>query len=543
MKFLRPLTNASVFIVLLPVILMKAPRTFEPDLFVRLAGLATAIFGGYMCLRGYLVLSVFGQGSALGDTDTLVTEYIYRSVRHPIYLGYSAFWLGIGLMTGSVWIIGAGTGLALVFASYCTVFEEPQLVRRFAEEYIRYRKAVPCIVPSFRGIISDATELRLITLAVMAFLKMLFRLIWRIEAQGTHNIPRTGRAIIACNHMNLFDPFFLGAFSGRPIHFMASDELFRNAAANAFFHALGAFPKKRWGMDIGALKKFHRLLADGRLAGIFPEGQRSYDGGALSTGDEVYHFLHRAGAEIVCATLIGAHEAMPRWAPLPSFVPITVRFYPAINPADYKDHIELRAAMEERMFGYLEEPPRHRKVNKSIRGITKVVWGCIDCGYPSSPKVKGSHLICPRCGAKWHVNSGLELEHMLHGIRMREWEYHAELREVMSRGCAIEFTANAKAYRVESSTRLTPMGEGRLTLAQGALQFESHKASIALNAKDIRFVYPNLLGHIVVAHSAAAYEFTVFRDSPVKWHDCISIAAGRPLRHWVPPARAQREAR
>jgi 1-acyl-sn-glycerol-3-phosphate acyltransferase len=89
---------------------------------------------------------------------------------------------------------------------------------------------------------------------------------------GGANIPAEGAFILACNHDSVTDPFVLGVATTREIHFMAKAELFRHGPVAAVLRALGTFPVERGSGDQAALSEAARLLGDGEVVGIFPQG-------------------------------------------------------------------------------------------------------------------------------------------------------------------------------------------------------------------------------------------------------------------------------
>ena len=103
-------------------------------------------------------------------------------------------------------------------------------------------------------------------------LRELLRRVYRIQVEGGERIPTTGPAILAANHESLADPFFLAVVTKRPIHYMAKAELWRNPVVGRLLEWGGTFPVERGGGDSDALRHGVRLLEEGALLGIFPQG-------------------------------------------------------------------------------------------------------------------------------------------------------------------------------------------------------------------------------------------------------------------------------
>ena len=75
-------------------------------------------------------------------TTTFVVQGAYRFSRNPMYVGGSAFFLGIGLMVGSLWMLAAYLPLGLYLSLYLIPREEAYMERVFGDEYRAYCRSV-----------------------------------------------------------------------------------------------------------------------------------------------------------------------------------------------------------------------------------------------------------------------------------------------------------------------------------------------------------------------------------------------------------------
>ena len=100
-----------------------------------------------------------------------------------------------------------------------------------------------------------------------------FKLFFRPQYEGTENIPKNGKIILAGNHTNFFDCFLVGTSTKRCVHFMAKAELMKGIGKH-IFTGLGIIPVDRSSASSGAhaLNVTKKYLDDGKLIAIFPEG-------------------------------------------------------------------------------------------------------------------------------------------------------------------------------------------------------------------------------------------------------------------------------
>ena len=98
---------------------------------------------------------------------------------------------------------------------------------------------------------------------------------YKFEVVGKENVPSDGSLIICSNHIHWADPVIVACKStNRQIHYMAKIEIFKNNFITWFLNNLNVFSIKRGEIDVAAIKNALRLLKDGKVLGMFPEGTR-----------------------------------------------------------------------------------------------------------------------------------------------------------------------------------------------------------------------------------------------------------------------------
>ncbi len=92
---------------------------------------------------------------------------------------------------------------------------------------------------------------------------------------GKKNSKIKGKALVISNHTSMWDPLLIAIIFPRQIFWMGKAELFKNGIARFFFKIVKAFPVRRGEGDLAAIRHAFRVLRDGKLFGIFPEGTRN----------------------------------------------------------------------------------------------------------------------------------------------------------------------------------------------------------------------------------------------------------------------------
>lgn len=109
-----------------------------------------------------------------------------------------------------------------------------------------------------------------------ALVRPIYALLFPVKIDGLQNIPDEGGCILCANHLSARDPIILGIHvRNRYIHYMAKIDLFKCKLVAAVLNLAMAFPVDRGHSDLNAIRTSLKLLADGHVLGIFPQGTRS----------------------------------------------------------------------------------------------------------------------------------------------------------------------------------------------------------------------------------------------------------------------------
>ena len=118
--------------------------------------------------------------------------------------------------------------------------------------------------------------------------------------------------LIASNHQSFLDPLLIGMCLNRPAAYMARSTLFRFGPFGWVLRKVSAFPVKRGGADLGAVREALSRLRAGWAVVLFPEGTRTHDGRIHPLRPGFVSLVRRAGVPVVPAVIDGAFEAWPR---------------------------------------------------------------------------------------------------------------------------------------------------------------------------------------------------------------------------------------
>jgi 1-acyl-sn-glycerol-3-phosphate acyltransferase len=190
------------------------------------------------------------------------------------------------------------------------------------------------------------------------------RLAFRPWSRGVENVPETGGAILASNHLAVIDSFVLPLVLDREIVFIGKSEYFTGTGVKGrlkagFFRGVGTIPVDRSGGRASeqALRTGLRRLQEGGLFGIYPEGTRSPDGRLYRGKTGVARLALESGVPVIPVAMINTDVAQPLGRVIPKPVRVGVVFGEPLDFSRYAgmadDRFILRSVTDEIMYALM----------------------------------------------------------------------------------------------------------------------------------------------------------------------------------------------
>jgi 1-acyl-sn-glycerol-3-phosphate acyltransferase len=191
------------------------------------------------------------------------------------------------------------------------------------------------------------------------------KLVFRPRVEGAENVPATGPAILASNHLSYADWLFMPLTLPRRVTFVAKAEYFTTPGLKGwfqkkFFSGAGQVPIDRSGANAaeGALASARKILGEGDLFGIYPEGTRSHDGRLYRGKTGVARLALETGVPVIPIAVRGTDVVAPPGKTFGTFTRPVVRFGKPLDFSRYEgmenDRYILRAITDEIMYEIMQ---------------------------------------------------------------------------------------------------------------------------------------------------------------------------------------------
>jgi 1-acyl-sn-glycerol-3-phosphate acyltransferase len=191
------------------------------------------------------------------------------------------------------------------------------------------------------------------------------RILFRPQVEGLENLPAEGGAILAGNHLSFSDSIFLPLVCKRRITFLAKSDYFATPGLKGwltklFMSGVGQVPVDRSGgrASEAALSTGLRILGEGKLLGIYPEGTRSPDGRLYRGKTGVARMALEAGVPVIPCAMVNTHLIQPPGRVRPKIMRVKIAIGAPIDFSRYEgmsgDRFVLRSMTDEIMYELMQ---------------------------------------------------------------------------------------------------------------------------------------------------------------------------------------------
>lgn len=189
----------------------------------------------------------------------------------------------------------------------------------------------------------------------------ILKLLFRPWVEGEEHIPAEGAAIFVSNHLSFSDSIFLPLVVPRRMTFLAKADYFtggglKGRLTRAFFKGAGQLPVDRSGgrASNAALEAGLKVLREGELLGLYPEGTRSPDGRLYKGKTGVARMALEARCPVIPVVMVNTDKVQPTGRIIPKIMRVGVRVGTPLDFSRYEgmedDRFVLRSITDEIMY-------------------------------------------------------------------------------------------------------------------------------------------------------------------------------------------------
>lgn len=131
---------------------------------------------------------------------------------------------------------------------------------------------------------------------------ILVHTVYRLTAFGMENVPKTGGALLVCNHITYADASLLLAAMSRPVRFLMYEPIYRNKLVHPFAKACKAIPVAAEGGPkaiVRSLAVAREAIQAGEVVAIFSEGSLTRIGRMLPFSRGLEQIMKHCSAPII----------------------------------------------------------------------------------------------------------------------------------------------------------------------------------------------------------------------------------------------------
>lgn len=381
---------------------------------------------------------------------------------------------------------------------------------------------------------------RFLKLTLGCFLTRFMRI--KYETEGIEGLRPP--YIVLSNHVNFWDPFMLSVGIKDSIYFVTSDVHFRGFLLKALLRMVNAIPKTKFLSDSSTIKSIIRIKSINGVIGIFPEGERNWDGNTMKLLYPTAKLVKNLKIPVVSVVIKGGCLSRPRWSKKSRRGNVVISYNVVL------DYIDINKLSVERIYEILTESLNFSEYDwqseNNIKFIGKrmaeyleiFLFICPHCNTIGGMESNQNQLKCKICNYTVNYDeygyfSNNKLVYYSNPSQWNKWQmsYIKELVEdnfsdteyVLFSDDNVNLSTGYRKEKLKSRTT------GKLILYADKITYSSHDCT------DIIFHVPDINGINVQANNNLEfyYKNTLYsigfetkRISSYKWVETVRLMQG-----------------
>jgi 1-acyl-sn-glycerol-3-phosphate acyltransferase len=256
-----------------------------------------------------------------------------------------------------------------------------------------------------------ARQLHWISRAINTYHEFAYPLLHtRVTWSGDTGLANDEPALILANHTNQLDPAFMMMSTRRHVALLATESVFIEKDTGWIARYFGAIPKKKFTADPTAIRRLVGWAKAGACVGLFPEGERCWDGEPLPLVPGIERLIALLHLPVVTLRITNAYRVWPRWAPRPRRGRVHVEIAKA-RTFDRKTAPQtILEAVRESIAPQPELALSWRiRSDNLAQGIEIPLMLCPQCKSAGALQTRVHQVSCSTCTATWQVDDQTQL--------------------------------------------------------------------------------------------------------------------------------------
>ncbi len=325
--------------------------------------------------------------------------------------------------------------------------------------------------------------------------KIITPILKRIYGYSYEEIPEIeGNYLVLCNHNSNLDPWILSLAFEKQMYFLAAENIFRlgflSWLVKTFWDPVSKLKGKS---DVTAMMQLIRHLKEGHNAGLFPEGNRSFNGVTGEIAPAIGKLAKVSGAGLITYKIEGFYFTSPRWGNLVrkgNTHGSMVNYYSAemlktMSVEEvYKHIIE---DLHENAYETQAKNPVTFKNRKRAECIESALYMCEKCKSIGSLRSKKHHFYCTACGANAEFSEYGYIEGDFGFKTVLDWDIWQEKELFAQIDSAIENKSQEPILKDDNlELSVIDINHKETVIASG--QFELYLDRLVVGKKEMFFV-------------------------------------------------------